>query len=68
MKNIVDTVTAVVAAATATATATATAAGEGRVITVIGMRGVTFISFDFWIRFRQLNFYEKFPHFFGGEN
>ena len=64
MKNIVDTVTAVVAAATATATA----AGEGRVITVIGMRGVTFISFDFWIRFRQLNFYEKFPHFFGGEN
>jgi hypothetical protein len=38
LKNIVDTVTAVVAAAAATA------AGEGRVITLIGMRGGTFIS------------------------
>ena len=43
LKNIVDTVTAVVAAAAAAA-ATATAAGEGRVITLIGMRGGTFIS------------------------
>ena len=40
LKNIVDKVTAVVAAAAATAAA----AGEGRVITLIGMRGNTFIS------------------------
>ena len=44
LKNIVDTVTAVVAAAAAAAAATATVAGEGRVITLIGMRGGTFIS------------------------
>ena len=41
LKNIVDTVTAAVAAVAATTTA---AAGEGRVITLVGMRSGTFIS------------------------
>ena len=31
--------------------------------------GVIFLSpCHFWIRFCQLNFYQKFPNFFGGEN
>ena len=37
-------------------------------LALIGMKGDAFISLFFWIRFCQLNFHQKIPNFFGGEN
>jgi hypothetical protein len=34
----------------------------------LGMRGTLLSSCPFWIRFCQLNFYQKFPNIFGGKN
>jgi len=44
--------------------------GGNPCLTLIGMRQGTFTSLviNFGIGFCQLNLYQKFPNFFGGEN